>query len=97
MEQFDQATPLVTVKQNRVGKYIKTQHFRNWFKVTKEELTDVKVCELHDENGKYFISNTSWYVPEWLRDLEHTEHDDLPEDSLVVHGVENDPEMSHAK
>lgn len=93
VKQFDRTIPLVTINQNRVGKYMKVQHIRNWIKVSRDELKDIRVCELEDENGVYYISNTSWYVPEWLQESETTEIDDLPADSLVVHTVENDPEF----
>lgn len=59
----------------------------------KNELKGIRVCKLEDENGIYYISNTSYYVPQWLRESETSKEDDLPPDSLVVYGAENQPEV----
>lgn len=90
---FDPSVPLITTEYHKVGKYTRVQYFRNWIKVPATEMEGVKVGRLVDEFGEHYLSDTSMYLPEWLKDSEeeHEEHD-LPPDSRAVSSVENNPE-----
>lgn len=93
VKKYDGKIPLSTTKSSNVGKYLKLQHIQNWKKVSFEELKHIKVCKLVDEKGDYFISDTSWYIPEWLRtEASSTNADNfIPPDKKLVYTVENNP------
>lgn len=67
---------------NKVGKYYIRQHFRNWMKVSADELRAVKVCQLSDEKGLFYISDTSFYVPQWLREG-YAGIDDIDDEKII--------------
>lgn len=44
------------------------QNYRNWSFLKTEDLHGIKVTRMEDNLGEFFISNTSWFVPWWLRE-----------------------------
>lgn len=93
IKKYDQNIELSTAKPNNVGKYLKMQHIRKWLKVSSEEVKEIKVCKLFDENGEYFVSDTSYYVPEWLRSEPFSaENNSIPKDKTLVYTVQNNPD-----
>lgn len=94
VKKFDEAIPCTTTVVQKVGKYLKKQHIQKWSKVTAEELQNVKVVKLMDESGDCFLSDTSVYVPEWLRDMPAAATSDsraFPVDENLMYTVENNP------
>lgn len=80
-----------------MGRLNKRQYIRNWVKVSADELKGVNVCQLTDVLGDYFVSDTSWYIPEWLREEPLSVTSSiraLPADEKLVYTVKNNPDLS---
>lgn len=48
---------------------LEEQKFRDWIHVVNE-INDIKVIKLLDEMGHFYVSDTRFYIPIWLRDPE---------------------------
>lgn len=53
------------------------ENIRTWFYVSSADLQNVNVCEMEDEEGTFFISDTANYVPKWLRNGDNVNATDV--------------------
>lgn len=72
------------------------QGFRTWLKVPTADLEHILVGKMRDIKGEYFISESRFYVPEWLKDNPFADqHQMLPLDTKLVYNVDNIPATPH--
>lgn len=64
IRQYDEKIALFE-EDNSVGN--NGQNMRTWIRVPSAETQNVQVCEMKDSIGKFYVSDTRYYVPIWLR------------------------------
>lgn len=78
VKEWDETAELVTSVVNKVRQSHTKEYFRKWVVVPFDQMKDIKVQRFVCEKGEYFVSDTSQYLPIWLRHIADMEP--IPED-----------------
>lgn len=67
IKKFDEEVDLMPELERANGQQMVKDRFRDWIKVTNEEVGNIKVARMRDEMGPYYVSDTRFYTPSWLK------------------------------
>lgn len=82
VKEWDETAELVASVVNKVRQSHMQQYFRKWVVVPFDQIKDIKVQRFVTEKGEYFVSDTSQYLPIWLRRVADMEL--IPEDEKAA-------------